>query len=108
MHKPLLWKCGNPNHPAFEAQLNSVSRLGTWCRECWEERKGDALTIITMDDLHSIAAERQGLCLSTEYKNKKILNGHVVKDIFFIGHIMKLLIKTDGVIYVFLYLEVKN
>lgn len=81
MHKHLLWKCGNPNHPTWLAELNSVSR-GSWCPLCWEERKGKALTTITVEKLHKIAADRGGQCLSKEYHNGdkikwKCKNGHV-------------------------------
>lgn len=68
-HTKMLWKCQNINHKPFEAELNSIDQKKSWCPTCWQERKSQALTIITIEDCKDEAIKRGGVCLSTKYKN---------------------------------------
>ena len=69
----LLWECSNGHQ--FESTPKNIKR-GNWCRRC----AGTA--ILTIEDMQTIAASKNGKCLSIEYKNAqtKLLwecsNGH--------------------------------
>ena len=84
MHTLMTWKCKNEKHKPFPAELNSIYRAHSWCPECWNERKPEALTIITIEDCKNEAIKRGGICLSPRYKNgEKLLfqceKGHPFK-----------------------------
>lgn len=70
----ILWKCGTCNYEWW--QCLSVIKQGRWCPNC------AGIISLTLDDMHKLAAERGGKCLSTEYVNAqtKLLwecsNGH--------------------------------
>jgi hypothetical protein len=57
-HKRLKWQCAE-GHKPWEAIPDSIKR-GTWCPEC-------AGHIVTIDDMHRLAEERGGKCLSDRY-----------------------------------------
>ena len=60
MNFPLEWEC-EQGHRWF-AKPNSIQQ-GKWCLECsGKSRK-------TIEDMQALAAEREGVCLSTEYNN---------------------------------------
>lgn len=61
---PLIWRCQH-NH-VWKATVSNI-RAGTWCPECARLRKK-----LSMHDMHQIARERGGQCLSTDY-----ISGHV-------------------------------
>ncbi len=84
MHTKMCWKCNNPKHEPFFAELNSIYRNETWCPLCWDERRSQALTVITIEDCKKIALARGGVCLSSQYKNGeplefKCANNHIFK-----------------------------
>nr|MBT6355197.1 hypothetical protein [Pelagibacteraceae bacterium] len=58
----IKWECAEGH--TWEATPGSVKR-GTWCLIC----SGSAS--LTIEEMHKIAAERNGKCLSTEYINSK-------------------------------------
>ena len=60
----LLWQC-SAGHPPWEANPDKI-KAGTWCPKCGDisnaqKRKG------TIEEMQSIAEERGGKCLSSEY-----------------------------------------
>lgn len=82
MHTKMLWKCANPSHPLFRAEWNSIYRQDSWCRKCWDERRSETFTSITIDDCKNEALKRGGKCISKKYKNGKRLqficsNNHI-------------------------------
>ncbi len=56
----LEWECAK-GHRWF-ASLGNV-KGGTWCAACKKLKR------LTLDDMHAVAAERSGKCISTHYKN---------------------------------------
>ncbi len=56
----LLWSCSNEDHPPWEATPYNIKN-GSWCPKCVGKNK-------TIEDMHEIAEERGGKCLSSEYK----------------------------------------
>ena len=63
----LPWECGNGHK--WEAPPHSISnginRKGTWCPVCGGTKK------LTIDDMHKLAKERGGKCLSKKYVNNR-------------------------------------
>ena len=57
----IKWECAEGH--TWEANPNSV-KSGSWCSICSRAR-------LTIEDMHKIAAERNGKCLSTKYINAK-------------------------------------
>ena len=65
------WKCGNPNHPAFETDFQIINREN-WCVLCHREEVAKKYTLTNgLEKCHEHAKKHGGLCLSTEYKNAK-------------------------------------
>lgn len=63
MNSSLRWRCGCGCE--WNANAGSIVYGGTWCPEC----AGCAMK--TIEDMHALALERGGLCLSTEYTNSR-------------------------------------
>ncbi|QAU23561.1 hypothetical protein EO087_05810 [Dyella sp. M7H15-1] len=59
---PLLWQCANGHR--WSAIPTSVKNKGSWCRQCFCDRRRD-----TLEDMQRTATERGGRCLSTRYVN---------------------------------------
>lgn len=57
---PLVWKCGQGH--LWKARLTNVRNGGSWCPECARLNKK-----LTMKDMHQLARDKDGVCLSTEY-----------------------------------------
>lgn len=70
----LLWECKEGHK--WEAVPGSI-KSGSWCRRC------AGLEKLTIEDMHTLAKNRGGLCLSTEYMSSQTklrwqcANGHV-------------------------------
>lgn len=62
MARPLEWEC-KFGHAWRARPLNVVN--GTWCPTCAGNRP------LTLDDMRQLAATREGLCVSSEYKNAR-------------------------------------
>lgn len=85
LHYKLLWKCGNPAHPPFYAEPNSVKGSaggkGSWCVRCYHERVRGVSKKFSKEYLDKLAASRGGKCLSPTYSKEKLLwecrEGHV-------------------------------
>lgn len=73
----LLFKC-NKDH-LWECSLSKI-RTGTWCKLCSVKNSRGKYTL---QEIYIIAKNRDGVCLSTEYKNKdekllwKCKNNHI-------------------------------
>jgi hypothetical protein len=63
MHKKLLWEC-HLGHQ-WKAIPSSIMNHGTWCPACSGNTKQ------TIEDMKKLARERNGECLSKEYKGNK-------------------------------------
>lgn len=63
-HTPIVWSCQYGHK--WKATVSNV-RVGTWCPECARIRKKS-----TMQDMHEMARERGGQCLSTEYVGQHV------------------------------------
>ena len=76
-HDHLQWRCAVGHE--WSSEYNSVKK-GQWCPDCAGNRRK------TIYDMQTVAKERGGKCLSTQYKNNKTLmtwqcaNGHVWDD----------------------------
>ncbi len=64
-HSKILWECENGHR--FEATPKAVKR-GFWCITCAYE-KGTRKPKLTIQDMHNLAAQNNGECLSEEYVN---------------------------------------
>lgn len=62
-HTKLLWECEKGHK--WEAIPKSIYLNGTWCAICNKVAK------LSIEDMKSIAKERNGLCLSTVYINNR-------------------------------------
>lgn len=62
MANPLEWQC-RLGHRWHARPINVIN--GTWCPYCAKNRK------LTIDDMHQIAIERGGFCISQHYKNAR-------------------------------------
>ena len=63
----LLWECAEGHQ--WEALPMNVSN-GTWCTKCFDLRRGDSRKL-TIEEMHQIAADRCGRCLSEIYTNTR-------------------------------------
>ena len=61
----LLWQCSEGHQ--WPAIPNNVKNSGTWCPECAVDD-----TRLAIEEMHALAAERGGKCLSTEYVNSYV------------------------------------
>ena len=59
-HTKLIWSCSKGHH--WEAKPNNIQQ-GSWCPECHGKKK------LTIQDMHHIAKNRGGKCLSSNYVN---------------------------------------
>lgn len=69
----LKWKCNKCNtiwEAIFESIKGTPSQHGSWCPKCGRE-KVIAAKKFTINDMHKLATERGGKCLSGEYKGTK-------------------------------------
>ena len=68
--KKLFWECSKGHR--WEATPESVKR-GTWCRTCWLKRlkKINGSKRLTIEDMHQLAKNRRGKCLSNKYINSR-------------------------------------
>jgi len=64
----LEFKCKVKSHPKWPAIPKTITR-GSWCTHCSKERTAKKLRGYTIDDMHQIARERGGACLSKVYQN---------------------------------------
>jgi hypothetical protein len=60
---PLLWQCKEGHQ--WSAPLDSVKNQGTWCRRCYGTAK------LSIEEMHRLAKERGGKCLSKKYVNAR-------------------------------------
>ena len=60
---PLLWQCKKGHQ--WSIHLDSVKNQGTWCRKCYGTAK------LSIEEMHRLAKERGGKCLSKEYVNAR-------------------------------------
>jgi len=60
----LIWQCSK-NH-IWHAKPSSVKYNDAWCPYCFGNAKS------TIEEMHKIALEKGGICLSTEYKNNTV------------------------------------
>lgn len=61
---PLVWQCDKGHQ--WKATVSNV-RTGQWCPECWRQSKR-----LTMEDMHKMAKDRGGECLSKEYVSNSV------------------------------------
>ena len=83
MNTKLKWECAKGH--VFEAAPAHVkgtkNKKGSWCSECSGTKK------LTIEDMHTFAAEKGGKCLSTEYINARTklkwecAKGHVFESL---------------------------
>lgn len=59
----MRWECAFGHQ--WNARVDCVLNNGDWCAECAGSKKH------TIEDCHTLAAEKDGKCLSVEYKNNK-------------------------------------
>lgn len=77
LHSKLQFKCKNGH--VFSAEPASILHQGSWCRTCYGTEKK------TIEEMHKIAADRNGKCLSKNYVNAYDLlkwqcsNNHIFK-----------------------------
>ncbi|CAG8649326.1 6768_t:CDS:2 [Cetraspora pellucida] len=62
---PLLWRCGKGHE--WTANLISIKHKKTWCPGCRRVKP------LNLEIAKQIARDRNGKCLSTEYKNSNVL-----------------------------------
>jgi len=62
----LLWRCSR-GHEWLTTP--SLIKQGKWCPQCYAERYGRSLIKYAIEDMRSMAAQRGGECLSSEYIN---------------------------------------
>lgn len=67
VHKKLLWECVEGHQ--WEATPDSINR-GTWCPICGREKSAKSKRL-TIDEMHLLAENRGGICLSTNYINAR-------------------------------------
>jgi DNA-directed RNA polymerase subunit RPC12/RpoP len=65
-HQKMDWECGRCGHQ-WSATAASV-RAGSWCKVCGH-KAGTRKRSLGIELMHSIAKQRGGSCLSTEYAN---------------------------------------
>jgi hypothetical protein len=65
---PLLWECEEGH--LWEARPSNVF-FGTWCPECAKKKRGLKRRTHTIEEMQQIAIDRNGKCLSSEYKGTK-------------------------------------
>jgi hypothetical protein len=63
----LFWECAEGHQ--WEALPMKVSN-GSWCPTCFDRRRGD-FRKLTIEEMHQIAADRGGRCLSEIYTNTR-------------------------------------
>lgn len=62
------WKCSNPEHKEWNAKVDAVIKLNSWCPECGKEQR--AKSLFNSDGLliaKEHAKNKGGECLSKEY-----------------------------------------
>lgn len=64
----LQWQCKYGH--TWKAKPSDIRQQGTWCPECWENRRGDSCKS-SIQKMQEVANSRGGKCLSTEYINSK-------------------------------------
>lgn len=64
----LLWEC-EVGHQ-WQARPSNVL-FGTWCPECAKKERGLKRRTHTIEEMHEIAADRNGKCLSSSYQGTK-------------------------------------
>ena len=74
----LTWKCSHSDHPAWSGRFDSVVFQKSWCRKCKDVEHSRKMSKSKgMDEplkmAQDYAFEKEGICLSTEYKNDKTL-----------------------------------
>ncbi|GBB98260.1 hypothetical protein RclHR1_31830003 [Rhizophagus clarus] len=62
---PMFWKCAKDH--LWSANLNCVKNSKTWCPWCAVENRRTR----TIEDMRKFAERKGGLCLSTEYFNRR-------------------------------------
>ena len=71
----LTWMCAKGH--TWDATPDHILRQGSWCPVCWGNKKG------TIEQMHLIAMERKGKCLSKIYVNSNFklkwqcIKGHI-------------------------------
>jgi len=67
VQQKLRWECGKGHQ--WEAIPDSINR-GTWCPECGKEKSAKSRRL-SIEEMHEIAEQRGGKCLSSEYINAR-------------------------------------
>ena len=62
---PMFWKCAKDH--LWSARLSSVKNENTWCPRCAVENRRTR----TIEDMKKFAEKKGGLCLATEYINRR-------------------------------------
>ena len=65
---PLMWQCSKGH--VWEARPDNVKNSGHWCPICISGKLGDNRKL-TIEEMHSVAEERGGKCLSKAYIDAK-------------------------------------
>ena len=58
----ILWQC-KYKHKPWKSTFDKIKNAGRWCPTCSKNAK------LSIDDCHSLAASKEGFCLSIIYKN---------------------------------------
>jgi hypothetical protein len=66
MRTKLEWECSEGHR--WKAVPYSVKGFGTWCNVC-SSRSSGIKRSLSLDEMHALAKEHGGKCLSTEYKD---------------------------------------
>lgn len=62
---PLVWACRHGH--VWKATVSNIRSAKSWCPECARQRRK-----LSMDDMHDMAHERGGQCLSKEYISEHV------------------------------------
>lgn len=62
---PLVWRCEHGH--VWKANASNVRSAGSWCPECARQKQK-----LTIKDMHKMAAQLGGECLSTEYISEHV------------------------------------
>jgi len=68
-HAKLLWECSEGHQ--WEAASMNMRQQGSWCPTCSRKRRGKSQRL-SIEEMHKVAKERGGKCLSDNYKTARI------------------------------------
>ncbi len=64
----LKWQCANGH--VWEAIPSTIKNRGSWCKKCSDKKTAEKRKL-SIEQMHQVAHERGGQCLSTEYVNAR-------------------------------------